>query len=69
MPRHKESIAQSIFRETDQAVGICQAIEYHFGLDLIVRTPAVLARRLALGDPFLREVVRQGEVLYERADG
>jgi predicted nucleotidyltransferase len=56
-------------KETEQAVHICQTIEYHFGLDLIVRTPATLARRLALGDPFLREVVSQGKVLYERTDG
>ena len=55
-------------KETEQAVHICQTIEYHFGLDLIVRTPATLARRLALGDPFLREVVSQGKVLYERTD-
>ncbi|MGQ9628387.1 MAG: nucleotidyltransferase domain-containing protein [Anaerolineae bacterium] len=56
-------------KETEQAVRICQEIEYHFGLDLIVRTPEALTRRLALGDPFLREVVARGKVLYERADG
>jgi hypothetical protein len=54
-------------KETEQAVQICQTIEYHFGLDLIVRTPATMARRLALGDPFLREVVDKGKVLHERA--
>ena len=52
-------------RETEQAVRICQAIEYHFGLDLIVRTPAALAQRLALGDPFLKEIIHTGKVLYE----
>ncbi len=56
-------------KETDQAVRICQAIDYHFGLDLIVRKPDALARRLALGDPFLHEVVSQGKVLYERTHG
>src|ERR687887_210288 len=50
-------VLETSLRETEQAVQICQAIEYHFGLDLIVRTPATLARRLALGDPFLREVI------------
>ena len=53
-------------KESEQAVRICQAVEYHFGLDLIVRTPTTLARRLALGDPFLYEVVHRGAVLYER---
>jgi len=50
-------------------VRICQAIEYHFGLDPIVRTPATPDRRLALRDPFLHEVVHKGKVLYERPDG
>jgi hypothetical protein len=35
-------------------------------LDIIVRTPAELAHRLGIGDPFLLRVVRQGKVLYER---
>jgi len=48
-------------KESEQAVRICQAIEYHFGLDLIVRTPAELAQRLALGDPFLQEAVKKGK--------
>jgi len=56
-------------KETEQAVRICQAIEYHFGLDLIVRTPATMARRLVLGDPFLHEVVSRGKVLYDRTGG
>jgi predicted nucleotidyltransferase len=56
------------FREIEQAVRICRAIQYHFALDLIVRTPATLAKRLALGDPFLAEVVQKGKVLYESSD-
>jgi len=55
-------------KETEQAVRICQEIEYHFGLDLIVRTPATLAHRLVQGDMFLREIVSKGKVLYERTD-
>ncbi len=54
-------------KETEQATRICQAIEYHFGLDLIVRTPATIARRLALGDVFLQEIINKGKALYERA--
>ncbi len=55
-------------KETEQAVRICQTVEHHFGLDLIVRTPENLRRRLNLGDPFLSEIVSKGEVLYERTD-
>lgn len=55
--------------ETEQAVRILQAIEYHFGLDLLVRTPDNLAHRLELGDHFLREIIAEGAVIYERVDG
>ncbi|MCX7855269.1 MAG: nucleotidyltransferase domain-containing protein [Anaerolineae bacterium] len=51
-----------------QAVEIVRAIDYHFGLDLIVRTPAQMAERLALGDFFLQEVIETGRVLYARSD-
>jgi predicted nucleotidyltransferase len=54
--------------ELDQAVRIRLAVDYHFPLDLIVRTPKNLAWRLAEGDSFLHEVVNRGRVLYEKAD-
>lgn len=62
-------VLETSLKETEEAVHICQALDYHFGLDLIVYTPANLARRLKLGDPFLREILSQGKVLYERTDG
>src|ERR1700730_4105332 len=55
--------------ELDQAVKICLAVDYHFPLDLLVRTPKNLAWRLAEGDSFLREVMDRGKVLYEKANG
>jgi predicted nucleotidyltransferase len=61
-------IMHTPLKPTEQAVRICQAIEYHFGLDLIVRTPEMLERRLALGDSFLAEIMLKGKVLYERSD-
>jgi predicted nucleotidyltransferase len=54
-------------KEVEQAIRICQEIECHFGLDLIVKRPAVVAGRLALGDTFLRQTTQRGIVLYERA--
>ena len=36
-------------------------------LDVLVRTPQELRRRVELGDCFLREILAKGEVLYERA--
>jgi hypothetical protein len=55
-------------KETEQAISICQSIDYHFGLDLIVRTSSNLEKRLSLGDPFLCEVISKGKVVYERPD-
>ena len=52
-------------KEVQQAIQICQQIEYRFGLDLIVHTPKHLAERLKMGDWFLRDVVKEGKVLYE----
>jgi predicted nucleotidyltransferase len=52
-------------REVEQALQISLNLDYHFGLDLIVRTPANLLRRLELGDWFLREITAQGKIVYE----
>lgn len=55
-------------REVEQAIQICQQIDYRFGLDLIVRTPKRLQERLEMGDWFLRDVVEEGKVVYESRD-
>ena len=52
-------------KEVQQAIQICQQIEYCFGLDLIVHTPKHLAERLKMGDWFLRDILKEGKVLYE----
>ena len=36
-----------------------------FPVDLLVRTPEKIRERLALGDPFIRSILEEGEVLYE----
>jgi predicted nucleotidyltransferase len=40
-----------------------------FPMDLIVRTPEQIRARMALDDPFVREIVERGQVLYEAARG
>jgi predicted nucleotidyltransferase len=52
-------------RPVDQAVAIRDAIEFPFPLDLLVRSPAQIEQRLALGDRFFREILDRGVVLYE----
>ena len=58
-------IMNTPLKEVQQAIQICQQIEYRFGLDLIVHTPKHLAERLKTGDWFLRDVLKEGKVLYE----
>jgi predicted nucleotidyltransferase len=50
-----------------QAAKIRKAVPAPFPLDLIVRSPRKIQKRLELGDSFLREIFRRGEVLYESA--
>ncbi len=38
-----------------------------FAVDLLVRSPEQIRRRLSLGDCFLKEVTEKGRVLYESA--
>ena len=52
-------------REVQQAIRICQKINYSFGLDLIVHTPKHLADRVKMGDWFLRDVLKEGTIIYE----
>lgn len=51
---------------TRQAVNILKELDYHFGLDLITRTPSSIDKRLKMGDFFLKEITEKGKVLYER---
>jgi predicted nucleotidyltransferase len=51
-----------------QAIQIDEALERGFPLDLLVRTPKTLAKRLRWGDWFLREIVTRGKVLYEKSN-
>jgi predicted nucleotidyltransferase len=53
----------------EQRLKISRALSPHpFGIDIIVRTPADLERRLVLGDFFLREVINRGKLIYERSN-
>lgn len=51
-----------------KAIEILHRSNPRFGVDLIVRSPAEIKRRIAMNDWFLREVVTKGRVLYERND-
>jgi predicted nucleotidyltransferase len=61
-------IMNTELRQTQQAQQIRQHLNPLFGLDLIVYTPDILAKRLVWGDAFLQEIVTKGKTLYESAD-
>ena len=58
MPRTRQ-------RGERMSVRIRHAVPRDFLLDLLVRTPAEVTKRLLWGDFFLREIIERGEVLYE----
>ena len=48
-----------------QAVTIRSRIYGGVAIDLLVRTPKQVTRRLKMGDSFMREILERGKVLYE----
>lgn len=61
-------VMETPLRNPEQAAHIARAVDYHFGMDLLVRNPNQLKERIELGDSFLIEVTERGKVLYARAD-
>lgn len=53
-------------RAAEQAFEIRKAIKRTFPLDIIVRRPLEVRRRVEAGDFFLKEATEKGKVLYER---
>lgn len=48
------------------SVEISQLLKHSFPIDIIVKTPREIDRRLQQGDFFLRDIMENGKVLYER---
>ncbi len=49
-----------------QAAKILQSIDYHFPIDLIVRSTDQVHERIRLGDFFFKDITDKGKVLYDR---
>jgi predicted nucleotidyltransferase len=54
-------------RNPEKATEIWMATKPRFPIDIMVRKPAELEKRLKTGDFFLREITEKGKVLYEAA--
>ena len=48
-----------------QAAQIRKRVRAGFPMDLVVRSPGEVKRRLAMDDFFIREVIERGQTLYE----
>ena len=55
-------------RVVDKSVEIRLRAKPPFPLDLLVRTPEKVEERIAMGDLFMRDIMEEGEVLYEAHD-
>ncbi len=55
-------------RNPEKATEIWMATKPRFPIDIMVRKPAELNKRLKMGDFFLREITEKGKVLYEATD-
>jgi uncharacterized protein len=52
-------------RDVRQAAAIRERVRAPFPMDLIVRSPQQISRRLARGDGFVADVLRHGRLMYE----
>jgi uncharacterized protein len=59
----KDTPARFIDRQV-AVLRLTTGMHKHLGLEPIVMTPAEVAQRLRIGDQFVEEMLRKGEVLY-----
>jgi uncharacterized protein len=53
-------------RNVQMAIKIRETLDPRFALDLLVRKPTDLEKRLAMRDYFMMDIVEKGKVLYAR---
>ena len=53
-------------KNVEQAVDIDLQLHRTFPMDILVRKPSEVRKRLALGDMFLKSVLEDGNILYEQ---
>lgn len=60
-------VMESDLRRDLRSVAICKLFgDRHFPLDVIAYTPSEAEVSLARGNPFIREIMEEGRVLYAR---
>jgi predicted nucleotidyltransferase len=60
-------VMESNERPTERATRVSRLLRPRpFPMDILVRTPEEIHRRLTIGDHFIEDILRQGKILYER---
>ncbi len=60
-------VLKSRKRPADRSTMVYKSMLYYpFPMDIIVRTPQEIRRRMGMGDSFYQEIISKGKVLYER---
>ena len=52
-------------RPSRKAAEVLMSVAPPFAIDVLVRTPQTVRRRIAMGDCFMQDVVKNGIVIYE----
>ena len=55
-------------RSVDKSVEIRMKLRPKFPVDILIRTPEKVHKRIKMGDNFMREILEKGKVLYEADD-
>lgn len=59
-------VMQSKKRPAERASDVIRSLHFYpFPMDILVRTPREIRRRLQVGDPFFEEIENKGKILYE----
>jgi len=73
-PTSDSDVDLLVVMETDKPgkeryLSVCRLLRPRtFPVDILVRTPQEIARALEKGDFFIRDIMTQGKVLYERPE-
>jgi predicted nucleotidyltransferase len=55
-------------RPVDRSVEIRMKLRPQFPVDILIKTAEKINQRMKMGDPFMREILKEGKVLYEAND-
>lgn len=56
-------------RTVDKSVDVRMQLNPSFPMDLLIRTPEMIRKRLSMQDPFIDRILTEGKVLYEAHNG